>query len=140
MNEPDIGFFEEIEHTADLALRCGGPDLEALFRSAARGMYHLMGVESLGPDTGTRHKVRLAAEDVESLLVGWLGELAYLAEAQSLVFQEMTFELLSATRLEAELVGKRASRIDTLIKAVTYHQLKVARSDGGFTATVVLDV
>ena len=140
MNEPDTGFFEEIEHTADLALRCGGPDLEALFRNAARGMYHLMGVETRELAAATRHRICLAAEDVEGLLVDWLGELAYLAETQSLVFEEMTFETLSATRLKADLVGKRTPRIDTLIKAVTYHQLKVARSDGGFTATVIFDV
>jgi SHS2 domain-containing protein len=140
MNKSDTGFFEEIEHTADLALQCGGPDLESLFRNAARGMYHLMGAASQGVKAGTRHAVRLTAEDVESLLVDWLGELAYLAETRGLVFEEMAFETLSPTRLEAMLVGEQASPIDTLVKAVTYHQLKVERSDRGFTATVVFDV
>ena len=140
MNEPDTGFFEEIEHTADLALRCGGPDLASLFRSAARGMYHLMGVEAQGLKADNQHRIRLAAEDVESLLVDWLGELAYLAEAQGLVFEGMTFETLSATRLEAVLEGGAVPHIDTLIKAVTYHQLKVENSGEGLTATVVFDV
>ena len=45
MTDPDGGFYEEIEHTADLALRCGGPTWISFFRSAARGMYHLMGSE-----------------------------------------------------------------------------------------------
>ncbi len=103
MNEPDTGFFEEIEHTADLALRCGGPDLASLFRSAARGMYHLMGVEAQELKADNQHRIRLEAEDVESLLVDWLGELAYLAEARGLIFEGMTFETLSATRLEAML-------------------------------------
>ena len=140
MNEPDKDFFEEIEHTADLALRCGGPDLETLFRSAARGMYHLMGVESRGVAAATRHTIRLAAEDVEGLLVDWLGELAYQAEAGGLVFEAMRFETLSATRLGAELVGRPIRHIDTLIKAVTYHQLKIETIGRGYTATVIFDV
>jgi SHS2 domain-containing protein len=140
MNKSDTGYFEEIEHTADLSLRCGGPDLESLFRNAARGMYHLMGATSKGVNTETRHAINLAAEDVESLLVDWLGELAYLAESRGIVFEEMTFESLSPTRLEAMLVGGPTAHMGTLVKAVTYHQLKVERSEGGFTATVVFDV
>jgi SHS2 domain-containing protein len=140
MKNTDTGFFEEIEHTADLSLRCGGPDLESLFRNAALGMYHLMGAAAQGLNAETRHAVHLAAEDAESLLVDWLGELAYLAEARGIVFEEMTFESLSPTRLEAMLVGGPAAHMDTLVKAVTYHQLKVERSEGGFTATVVFDV
>ena len=140
MSDPNIGFFKEIEHTADLALRCGGPDLESLFRSAARGMYHLMGAAAQDLDTEVCRKVHLAADDVESLLVDWLGELAYLAESRYLVFPEMTFETLSANRLEAMLVGGRTSHIDTLVKAVTYHRLRVERSEEGFAATVVFDV
>jgi SHS2 domain-containing protein len=139
-SDPETGFFKEIEHTADLALRCGGPDLESLFRSAARGMYHLMGVAARESKADTRRMIRLAAEDVESLLVDWLGELAYMAEAGGLIFQGMTFEILTPTRLEAMLAGGRAARIETLVKAVTYHRLKVARSREGFTATVVFDV
>lgn len=140
MNDPNSGFFEEIEHTADLSLRCGGPDLAHLFRNAARGMYHLMGVEKRSPQTKARHSVALAALDVESLLVDWLSELAYLAETRSMVFDVMVFESLSATRLQAELTGSRAARIETLIKAVTFHRLEVEQSAEGFMATVVFDV
>lgn len=139
-SDPETGFFEEVEHTADLALRCGGPDLEGLFRSAARGMYHLMGVGTQKLKTDTRHRIRLSSADVEGLLVDWLGELAYLVEARGLIFQGMAFETLSATRLEAMLVGGRASRIETQVKAVTYHQLKVETSEAGFAAIVVFDV
>ena len=59
--------------------------------------------------------------DMESLLVDWLGELAYLAETDSLVFGTIQFQTLSATRIEAVLTGSRISRIDKVIKAVTYH-------------------
>lgn len=135
----DGGFFEEIEHTADVALRCGGPDRASLFRGAARGMYHLMGIGEMR-SPAVEQTVSLEAMDMEGLLVDWLGELAYLAEARGLVFVEMTFRTLSATRLEAVLAGGRVDGFDLAIKAVTYHRLKVEQTRQGYTATVVFDV
>lgn len=138
--DPDGGFFEEIEHTADLALRFGGPDLESFFRSAALGMYHLMGAEGSFLNATDQKTVSLEAMDIESLLVDWLGELAYLVETTHLVFRDMTFKTLSATRIEAVLTGSRAHRLDKVIKAVTYHHLNVKKTPEGYAATVVFDV
>lgn len=134
------GFYEEIEHTADLALRFGGPDLESFFRSAARGMYHLMGAEGSLLNAADQKTVSLEAMDIESLLVDWLGELAYLVETTHLVFRDMTFKTLSTTRIEAVLTGRRAHRLDKVIKAVTYHHLNVKKTPEGYAATVVFDV
>lgn len=134
------GFYEEVEHTADLALRCGGPGLETFFRSAARGMYHLLNATA-SPSAATEQRaVSLEAMDIESLLVDWLGELAYLAETTHLVFGDMEFNELSATRIAVVLTGRRVHRLDTVIKAVTYHNLNVIKTRDGYTATVVFDV
>jgi len=140
VTDPDGGFYEEIEHTADLALRCGGPDLESFFRSAARGMYHLLGAQASSSHTAGQITVSLTAMDMESLLVDWLGELAYLAERDRLVFGDMTFKTLSATRIEAVLTGSRNPRLDKVIKAVTYHHLNIKKTPEGYAATVVFDV
>lgn len=134
------GFYEEIEHTADLALRCGGPDLDTFFRSAAMGMYHLMGIGKTPADGTLTKTVALDAMDMESLLVDWLGELAYLAETENLVFGTIQFQILSATRIEAVLTGSRVSRIDKVIKAVTFHKLEIQKTHEGYAATVVFDV
>jgi len=140
VTDPGGGFYEEIEHTADLALRCGGPDLETFFRSAARGMYHILGAGETASISVEQKMVSLEAMDIESLLVDWLGELAYLAETTHLVFGAMSFKTLSATRIEAVLTGRRMHRLDTVIKAVTYHNLKVIKTREGYAATVVFDV
>ena len=134
------GFYEEIEHTADLSLRFGGPDLESFFSSAARGMYHLLDAEAPPSDATEQKTLSLEAMDIESLLVDWLGELAYLAETAGLVFEKMIFKTLSTTRIEALLTGSRMHRIEKVIKAVTYHNLNVMKTDDGYVATVVFDV
>jgi len=134
------GFFEEIEHTADVAIRCGGPDLETLFSNAARGMYHLMDLKSAPAGPVETETVAMAAADVEGLLVDWLGELAYRAETRGLVPEQVVFRRLSDTRIEADLIGRRQHGFTRVIKAVTYHDLSVEKTGAGYIATVVFDV
>ena len=138
--DPDGGFFEEVEHTADMALRCGGHDLADLFRNAARGMYRLMGIEAAPRGAPAQESLSLAAMDAESLLVDWLGELVFRAESAGQVFEDMEFRKLSTTCLEAVLTGHRIRRLESMIKAVTYHRLKVEKNRSGYTTTIVFDV
>lgn len=137
---PGGGFHEEIEHTADLALRCGGPDLASFFRSAALGTYRLMGIVKAPGASREETTVALDAPDIETLLVDWLSELTYLAESKNRVFEEMHFETLTATQLKVRLGGAQIQHLETAIKAVTYHHLEVTRTSEGYTATVVFDV
>ena len=137
---PGGGFFEELEHTADVALRFGGPDLETFFGSAAQGMYCLLGVGKSPAGTDETLTVALEAIDIESLVVDWLSELAFQAESYGLVFATVTFHDLTATRIEAELTGKRNHSFEKAIKAVTYHHLSVDTSRNGYETIVVFDV
>ncbi|UCF90395.1 MAG: archease [Desulfobacterales bacterium] len=132
--------FEEIEHTADWALRITGSNLEELLCNAARGMNSLM-VREVGADGSLLEKpVELEAIDAESLLVEWLSELAYWAEREMLVFERFAFHALTPTHLKATLYGRAVSAMEKHIKAVTYHNLKIAPTARGLEATVVFDV
>ena len=136
----DCVAFEEIEHTADCALKIYGTDLTDLLLNAAGGMNSLLNPSK---DTSPRQEersVRLQAIDAESLLVEWLSELAYWAETEMLVFHKFDLLSVSPTHLEAIIQGSRAAQLEKHIKAVTYHNLKIVQTDGGLTATVVFDV
>jgi SHS2 domain-containing protein len=134
----EVSPFEEIEHTADRALRVRGATLDELFANAGRGMVALTGAEA-DPNRSVLHEVDLEAPDVESLLVDWLSELVYLMEYERLVFTEYSLQT-TPKRLHAEIRGGPVMGLKTLIKAVTYHNLQVVLLDGGFEATVVFDV
>jgi SHS2 domain-containing protein len=132
--------FEEIEHTADCALKIYGADLPELLLNAADGLNSL-----LKPETNTSHRqkkktVRLKAIDAESLLVEWLSELTYWAETEMLVFHKFDLLCVSPTQIEAIIHGSRAAQLEKHIKAVTYHNLAITHTDEGLTATVVFDV
>jgi SHS2 domain-containing protein len=72
--------FEEVEHTADKALRIFGANLTEFFLSAAAGLTHLMAADVSDISTEIEKTIELDAIDAESLLVEWLSELAYWAE------------------------------------------------------------
>ncbi len=132
--------FEEIEHTADRALRIYGSDLQELLLNAAGGMNSLLDTECNACSRPEEKSVELEAIDAESLLVEWLSELAYWAETAMLVFHKFDLHSVSPTHVKATIHGSRVAKLENHIKAVTYHNLEIVQTDEGLTATVVFDV
>ncbi len=131
--------FEEIEHTADLAMRAYGRDMKELFVNAAYGMFSLMAdLEGLTP-TVTR-EVRLEAPDQEALLVDWLNELLYLNEVEEEVYCSFEIHSLSPTEISATVGGDKAGEVTKVIKAATFHDLEITRTEDGYIATITFDV
>jgi len=132
--------FEEVEHTADKALRIFGINLKELMMSAAQGMTQLMvgGVSKIS--TEIEKSIELQAADAESLLVEWLSELAYWAETEMLVFKQFRITDVTATRLQATVLGGKAAKLEKHIKAVTYHNLEIMKTPKGLEVTIVFDV
>jgi len=131
--------WEEIDHTADWALRVWGDDLPALFENAARGMVSLLG--DAPPSAITiQQTITLQAPDLETLLVDWLTELLYLIEEGN------TFNMIGVTRMEglsldAEVRGGPVTEpFRKEIKAVTYHMLAIQKTDVGYETVIVFDV
>lgn len=133
--------FEEVEHTADWALRVRGRDLRELLVNAARGMSRLLVSDLDTIPTEMERRFELDAFDAESLLVEWLSELAYWAEVEMLVFCEFDLRQVRANHLDAVVRGGHAPDLQKHIKAVTYHNLEIVETeDGSLEATVVFDV
>ncbi|MCP4423128.1 MAG: archease [Chloroflexi bacterium] len=132
--------FEVIEHTADWALRVVGHDLEWLLIHAAQGMNSLLVADPDAILAAETRQFELDAYDAESLLVEWLTELAYWAEAAGLVFTEFALTAVSPTHLSAIVKGGTAVELQKHIKAVTYHNLEILQTDEGLEATIVFDV
>jgi len=132
--------FEEVEHTADKALRVFGTNLTELFLNAAEGMTQLMVADVSEISAEIEKSIELDAIDTESLLVEWLSELAYWAESDMLVFIKFRIQKATATHLQAKIFGGKTSMLEKHIKAVTYHNLNIMRTSQGLEATIVFDV
>ncbi len=130
--------FEEVPHTADWAMKVWAEDLPSLFAQAATGMNALQGAEQAPGPRVRRTYVHEAADD-ETLLVAFLSELIYLQEQEDLTFDVFRIDLQSS-RLRAEMEGQALVSVEKPIKAVTFHNLKIVRTERGCEAVIVFDV
>ena len=132
--------FEVVDHTADWALRIYGSDLTQLLSNAAIGMASLMVQDIRQVPVHVERYLELEAYDAETLLVDWLTELAFWAEDEQLIFPEISLSDVTDTHLKASLKGSRVAELLKHIKAVTYHNLEIEKTERGLAATVVFDV
>lgn len=130
--------YEEIEHTADYAIRVRGLDLAHLFIEAARGMNALTGGQA--ENSSVDREITLRAPDLETLLVTWLEELAFLMETSGEIFDRFEPLSFSPTELRVKVQGGPAAQLDKLIKAITFHDLSIQKTAAGFEATIIFDV
>lgn len=129
-----------VEHTGELELELEADSEEGLFREALVAFGALLSERTQDAGGATdRRRVEVRARDREALLVEWLGELAYLAEAHGFMPEGAEDLELAPGEASATVTGRKASP-PHLIKAVTYHRLGVWEEDGTWRARAVLDV
>jgi len=135
--------FETFEHPADIGLQAGADSLGGLFEAAAEGL-----AEQMCPRATVRPlrtvRIEVRAEDVEALLVDFLSALLRRFDLDRLLVSAVSVERIDETVVSAEVRGETYDpdrhELAAEIKAVTYHQLAVAREGDAWTARVILDV
>jgi SHS2 domain-containing protein len=128
-----------VEHTSELELEIEADSEDGVYGDAVAAMGELLsGDEPVDGDESARD-LALEAGDRARLLAELLGELAFLAESER--FVPLALDRLSASpeRLSATVRG-REGEPPHLVKAITYHRLAFEPRDGGWRATVVMDV
>jgi SHS2 domain-containing protein len=134
--------FRELSHTADWEIEVWAPDLTELFEQAAFGMYAISGT-NLYPDPRIMRNIELVADDAEGLLVKFLTELLFQGEQFGLAFDVFDLQLEAGhdtAHLCARLHGAPMTEQTKEIKAVTYHNLAIQRSQRGLEVRIVFDV
>ena len=136
--------YEIISHTADIGIKAYGSDARELFMNAAGGMFDILIERKTAKRSAKKINIEKKAENIEELLVLWLGELLFLFSARYIVPDNYSIELFNDKSLRAEIgYHKLSVRTDTVlteIKAVTYHGLSVKKTGTGFEAQVIFDV
>jgi SHS2 domain-containing protein len=139
--------FEILEHPADIGIKAyGNDDIEA-FESAAEGLYSIM-FENIGTSNEISKTVTIESIDPEALVVKWLNEILYYFDADELVgnlVKVKNIEFLNGNyTLNAEISGEKFLRekhkFKIGVKAVTFHQLEIIKSDNGTTVQVFFDI
>ena len=135
--------FEILEHPADIGFRAYGATAGELFANAALA---LVSIASETERVEPRQEYGLAAEgaEYESLLVAWLEEVLFWFDGRRIAFREFRVGEIGPTRVAGSGLGepRDAARHQAklIVKAVTWHQLRVAQQAGGWVAEVYLDI
>jgi SHS2 domain-containing protein len=135
--------FELIDISGDAGIRAFGHSLEDLFLNAAAGMYSLI------TDPGSvvpRKSIEVKAEgaSLEGLLVSWLNELIFHFDTYGFIGRDIHIHQLNNTLIMSTIDGEdfmpeRHGR-GLLIKAATYHKLKIERKEDHWEADVIFDI
>jgi riboflavin kinase/FMN adenylyltransferase len=132
-------FWQELEHTADWAIRVTGDSQRELFIHAATAMYLLQDADPARPITLAR-AVQVEADDPAELLVAWLNRLLLGQEIGTEMYIRFEIHALSPRGLLGVAYGYDGAPTHTAIKAVTYHDLSVQETGAGWVARVTFDV
>ena len=135
--------YEVFEHTADIGIRVKGKDLKDLFKNAGLAIFQISSRKQfIKNKTHTSINIKLSSDNLEELFIDWLNELLSLSAAKGLIFHNIKISKLEDNIIEAVCVGSDINnyKVNTEIKAATYHELKVAQIPTGWLAEVILDV
>ena len=132
--------YDELEHTADWAIRVTGSDRSDLFMKAAGAMLDLMQI-SLQEGTSESREIGLAASDVESLLVSWLEEIIFIIDTEHNAPLSYSCKVRQdGLSLEGTIQIAPILSMRNAIKAVTYNELNITQTREGFVVQIVFDV
>ena len=135
--------FELLEHTADIGFRAFGRTLAELFENAALALVSIAyEVDSVSPEC--EYALAATGTDYESLLVAWLSEVLYWFDGKRIRFLRFRIDSLGPDGLAALGLGEPLDPLRhqprLAVKAVTWHQLKIAETPAGWIAEVYLDI
>jgi len=146
------GSFQILDHTADVGIQVEAETLEDLFRCAAEAMFSVIVDSKSNLIPALSIPIEINCKDFEikdkgvfeRLLVKWLQELLYIFETRHLIPTHYYIDNMSESIIEGCVKGQRFDRnrhkLKSLIKAVTYHKLKVEKNDTCWFAQVIFDI
>lgn len=135
--------FEILEHTADIGIRAFGKTLPDLFANAAFALESIA-LELEFVKSRERYPITASGEDRESLLVNWLNEVIYYLDGKRIALARFEIDTLNGESIAAHAWGEPCDterhRSRLVVKAATYHQLRIVEQDGGWIAEVYFDI
>lgn len=137
-----------LDHTADVGAEIAAASLDELFAEAAGALLETI-VDPASVRPSLHRGFELAAPDLETLLVDWLGELVYVFEVDRQLFADAEVTVTEGEGGEQRLTAVARGEpydpdrhpVRVLVKAVTHHGLEVScRPDGTWFARVIFDI
>ncbi len=138
--------FKILDHVADVMIEAWGSTLNEAFEEAAKAMFdQMVYIEKV--DNLIEYSVEVSGYDLEELLYNWLEQLIIAVEVDFLVFSKFKV-LISGNegdyKLRAICWGEKYKRekhgSKVVVKAITYHEMKIEKRDNQWVIRYILDI
>jgi len=142
MPTEDSPLFREFEHTGDLGIELNAPTRSELFRRGCIAMALVL-VEANDVKQTERREVTVEATTDSDLMHDLLTELLCLFTVDCFIWRDASVKEADRSlhvTLQGEPFDPKRHPLRGEIKAVTYHELEVAKSPEGWHARVIFDV
>jgi SHS2 domain-containing protein len=130
--------------SADFIFDAYGETLSDLFVACAEACFSAM-TDIAGVMPLKQYSIELQEENQEELIHAFISELIYLKDTEKTFFSAFDIDVSPDGRsLKAVAAGEGIDydkhQIRTDVKAVTHHDLRIRRTDGGFMTRMILDL
>ncbi|MEW6066702.1 MAG: archease [Nitrospirota bacterium] len=135
--------FEVLDVSGDVGIRASGRSVDEAFVHAAKGMYSLITEIERVKEKKTID-VSVESNSLEGLLVSWLNELIFHFDAYGFIGKGIKLKHFSVNKIAASISGEEFdSEHHTrklLIKAATYHRLRIEKVGNIWEIDVIFDI
>jgi SHS2 domain-containing protein len=135
--------YKFLDHTADVKFIAEGKTIEEAFSESAYALKEVIcgKIEILEK---IEKEIEIKAEDFEGLLYRFLEEFLLLLDSEDFLLSKINSIIIDKKELilNARIIGDKAENYNFTndVKAVTYSQIKVNKTNEEFSCQVVLDV
>jgi SHS2 domain-containing protein len=129
-----------LDHTADVGIEIRSPTLEGVYEYGAEALFAL--ICPVAVELSVARTVETQGESPEALLVNLLNDLLLHFEMDRLLFRKIRVRSISEGCLVADALCEEMdeNRVDTVVKAVTWHDLQLTEEFDHWRAVVYLDL
>ncbi len=129
--------------TADVMFKAYGKTLNESFESAAYAMFNVMTDVSKVKKT-LKFEFEKKSEDLKSLLYDFLEELLFIHETKGVFLSNFKVAIDESNfSLKAAVSGekiKKTHKKKSMVKAITYFDMKIEKTKEGYLVQVLLDI
>ncbi len=135
--------YEVIDIFGDAGIKAYGSDCAEAWGNVGIGMYSLItDLEQIGERKTL--EIDISSDSLESLLVKYLNELIFQFDTYNFIGKRIEVTEFSAAFIRAKVYGEefdpRKHEQRLLLKAATYHNIRVDKSGGRCEVEVIFDI
>ncbi|KJR42490.1 hypothetical protein MCHI_001609 [Candidatus Magnetoovum chiemensis] len=134
---------EYLDISGDIGIRVNGSNAEDIFTNAALALYAMFtNIESI--EAAQLRQIKCQASSQERLLIEWLNEIIFQFDVYGFVGKNIQITKLDTSIIEAQVEGEEFNsekhEKGLLVKAATFHNLKIEHTNTHWSAEVVFDI